>query len=118
MKRPTAPSVRDKQVRTVACRVAMDSRRRLAEHALVILDDDMVSRPQPWHRTHDIVRGLRTSISRAEHIAENSPAHVLAVLDIHAALLDAVALHSVRCDCDACAVADLLLDLYAPEQSS
>lgn len=114
MSTPNAPSVRDKQMRTVVSRAAITDRRQLAEHALTILDEDMRLRPEPWHKTHDVVRLLRTSISRAEHIAENGPAHALSCLALHDRVLDAVAVHSLECDCGVCEVADGVLDIYAP----
>lgn len=128
MTTPNAPSVRDKQVRTVATRQELEHRRQLAAAAT----------PGPWVGQRMGLRGGRigvvvsSTVSRrfviadrdqealledGQHIAANDPPHVLATLDVHTALLDVVALHSLFCDCDACTVADRLLDLYAPEQS-
>jgi hypothetical protein len=64
-------------------RAALAERRALAQHALTTVDDQLspIDPPTPWHLLHEVSRGLRTSWSRAEFIAANDPAHVLALLD-------------------------------------
>jgi hypothetical protein len=125
MNAPSAPSVRDKQLQTVAARAELARRRTLAEAAT----------PGPWRggwimrlsqRPAVLVNSLHTGKfvladtdpearqEDAHHIAAAAdPAHVLAVLDMHGRVLDLVALHSLACDCTACDVADALLELYS-----
>jgi hypothetical protein len=102
--------------------------------ALTTVDDQLlpISPPTPWHTPHELTRRLMTSQSRTEHIAENSPAHVLAVLTAAAATLDRHAplerpwlLPDERRLCTAdrhamwpCPEALAVLDLYAPDGTS
>jgi hypothetical protein len=126
---PMAPSSRDHQLRTAATRASIAQRRALVEAAT----------PGPWHGGWIMRRGGRPAVlvdslhtgkfvladtdpearqEDARHIAAAAdPTYSLAVLDVHSRALDAVALHSLACDCPSCDIADALLDIYAPAVS-
>jgi hypothetical protein len=126
MTAPIAPTSRGRALRTIATRAAITQRRALATSAT----------PGPWHGGWVMRHGGRPAVlvdslhtgrfvladtdpearqEDARHIAAAAdPIYSLAVLDVHGQALDAVALHSLACDCPSCELADAVLDIYAP----
>jgi hypothetical protein len=132
--RPNPPAVRDVQLQTRQVRDLVASRRRLAEaahegwrwnthtdagvyaHLRVLAPDHII------YSRHVADCSGRGENDRAEEyaafIADNDPAHVLALLALVDQMLDVVALHSLECDCASCALADTVISHYLLEEAS